>query len=227
MLNSPINFNDPSGHICSDPEDPTPACDGASRIGERSLASGIGKTKSDNKGIKIPKVTGNIVEFNITAGIPLENPDHATIGLLYLSGGVVTDEEGGFQFYYTTLDQKYTPGSSKHMGRFSRENGEKDSAYGIGISLSRGWIFGKDFRTGKFLGKGDSSSFGGFPISGGIFNPREKELNWTGVEVGGGGGFTMGSVSIDTKGLGGRIQLPPILQIVCRINGYCGGVNKE
>ena len=29
MLNSPVNFNDPTGHMCSDPEDPTPSCDGS------------------------------------------------------------------------------------------------------------------------------------------------------------------------------------------------------
>jgi hypothetical protein len=106
------------------------------------------------------------------------------------------------------------------MGGFSGENGEKDSAYGLGIGLTKGWIFGEDFRTGKFLGQGDSTSIGVLPISGGVFNPRDKESNWTGVELGGGGGFTMGSVSTDTKNIGDRIQLPPILQTVCRINGY-------
>lgn len=29
MLNNPIRFNDPTGHVCSDPEDPTPTCDGS------------------------------------------------------------------------------------------------------------------------------------------------------------------------------------------------------
>lgn len=28
-MNSPVNFNDPTGHMCSDPEDPTPSCDGS------------------------------------------------------------------------------------------------------------------------------------------------------------------------------------------------------
>jgi RHS repeat-associated protein len=26
--NSPINYNDPTGHVCSDPDDPTPSCEG-------------------------------------------------------------------------------------------------------------------------------------------------------------------------------------------------------
>ncbi len=29
VMNSPVNFNDPTGHMCSDPEDPTPSCDGS------------------------------------------------------------------------------------------------------------------------------------------------------------------------------------------------------
>ena len=28
-MNSPVNFKDPTGHMCSDPEDPTPICDGS------------------------------------------------------------------------------------------------------------------------------------------------------------------------------------------------------
>ncbi len=27
VLNNPVRFNDPSGHVCSDPEDPTPSCE--------------------------------------------------------------------------------------------------------------------------------------------------------------------------------------------------------
>ncbi len=228
VLNSPVNFNDPTGHMCEDPEATAvrgggkPKCDGSDKVGERSLIGGLGKTKSDNKGAKIPRPTGNNVEFNITAGIPLENADHATIGLLYLSLGMVTDEDGGVQFYYTTLDQIYTPGSSEHMGGFSGENGEKDSAYGLGFGGSRGIIFGDNFRTDKFLGKGDSFSLGVLPLSGGYFNPRDK--TWTGVELGGGGGFTMGSVSTDTKRPFDlpRIQLPPNLISACRMMGQCG-----
>jgi len=29
VLNNPVRYNDPSGHMCSDPEDPTPTCDGS------------------------------------------------------------------------------------------------------------------------------------------------------------------------------------------------------
>ncbi len=29
VLNNPIRYNDPTGHMCSDPEDPTPSCDGS------------------------------------------------------------------------------------------------------------------------------------------------------------------------------------------------------
>ena len=29
MLNNPIRYNDPTGHMCSDPDDPTPSCDGS------------------------------------------------------------------------------------------------------------------------------------------------------------------------------------------------------
>jgi hypothetical protein len=140
---------------------------------------------------------------------------------------MVADEDGGFQFYYTTLDQIYTPGSSGHMGGFSGdENGEKDSAYGLGIGGSRGIIFGKDFTTDKFLGKGDSFSVGVLPLSGGYFNPRDKKSNWTGVEYGGGFGFTMGSVSTDTKFIGERVPLSPNLTSTCRMMGQCGVISS-
>ena len=29
VLNNPIRYNDPTGHMCSDPDDPTPSCDGS------------------------------------------------------------------------------------------------------------------------------------------------------------------------------------------------------
>jgi hypothetical protein len=29
VLNNPIRYNDPTGHVCSDPDDPTPSCDGS------------------------------------------------------------------------------------------------------------------------------------------------------------------------------------------------------
>ena|GEM_PF-6480580 len=233
VKNNPINFNDPTGHKECDDEY---GCGGTLSKLERKPTPNSrddyrrqhGRKDNNKRKSWLPDASGNNVEFNITAGIPLENTDHATIGLLYLSLGVVTDEDGGVQFYYTTLDQIYTPGSSEHMGGFSGENGEKDSAYGLGIGGSRGIIFGNDFRTSKFLGKGDSFSLGVLPISGGYFNPRDKKSNWTGVELGGGGGFTMGSVSTDTKRLFNldRIQLPPSLKTACRMMGQCGMISS-
>jgi hypothetical protein len=39
VLNNPIRFNDPTGHVCSDPEDPTPTCygSGTTRVGNRMI----------------------------------------------------------------------------------------------------------------------------------------------------------------------------------------------
>jgi hypothetical protein len=50
VLNNPIRFNDPTGHVCSDPEDPTPTCEnggrGGTRVGNRIIRGG-GTTDSD------------------------------------------------------------------------------------------------------------------------------------------------------------------------------------
>ncbi len=50
VLNSPINFNDPTGHMCSDPEDPTPSCDGSSGGGNNGGNSGGSGSNSGGNG---------------------------------------------------------------------------------------------------------------------------------------------------------------------------------
>jgi hypothetical protein len=53
-MNSPINFNDPTGHMCSDPEDPNPTCEGSGHVQTR-----VGNTMvhgSGNSGGKKPPI---------------------------------------------------------------------------------------------------------------------------------------------------------------------------
>ncbi len=48
--NNPIRYNDPTGHMCSDPEDPTPECDGANKVGEKSHGGGLGNGGEEKGG---------------------------------------------------------------------------------------------------------------------------------------------------------------------------------
>jgi len=59
VLGNPIRYNDPTGHMCSDPEDPTPSCDGSSlqstKVGNKvvrgsGLNAGKPKTKKPKGG---------------------------------------------------------------------------------------------------------------------------------------------------------------------------------
>ncbi len=52
VLNNPLRYNDPTGHMCSDPENPTPSCDGSgnTKVGNIIVAgkhvSGAANTKT-------------------------------------------------------------------------------------------------------------------------------------------------------------------------------------
>ncbi len=237
--NNPVRYTDPSGHACV--EGTSYCVNTSTGQSSGSMTSyynetysgtntnkGSGRSMGDEFQDLLPNASGNTLEFNIIAGIPIENIEHATIGLFYLSLGVVTDEAGGVQFYYTTLNQKYTPGSKGQMGGISSKSGEQNSAYGLGFSLSRGIIFGDDFRTSKFLGEGEAFSVGTFPIpiSAGYFEPRDKRLNYKGIELGGGPGWSIGHVSTYTHDKGGRIELPPNLVPICHMMGQCGVISS-
>ena len=54
VLNNPIRYNDPTGHMCSDPEDESPTCDGSSlqstKVGNKVVqGSGLDAGKPKNK----------------------------------------------------------------------------------------------------------------------------------------------------------------------------------
>ena len=54
VLNNPIRYNDPTGHMCSDPEDPSPSCDSSSlqstKVGDKVVqGSGLNAGKPKNK----------------------------------------------------------------------------------------------------------------------------------------------------------------------------------
>jgi RHS repeat-associated protein len=232
--NSPMNYVDPSGHICVE-------SDGDSDVGMAGNCHGGSNPKyepglqgpkwSPRRGNpKLPEPSGNNVELNIIAGISVEaegydgNP--TSIGLLYFSIGLVTDNTGEFQFYYSTMNKTYIPGSSSHMGGYLSGPAEKDrpsNAYGLGISASYGVIIGKDFKTGKFLGEGYSTSYPtGTPFSVGHSEPYDKNLNYDVYSLSFGGGFSMGTVSTHTEDIGNPIQIPSQFVPMCQRVGFCG-----
>ncbi len=182
----------------------------------------------------MPKPSGNNLEINVLAGISVKAKGYdngpATVGLLYYSLGLVTDKQGGVQFYYTTKDQEYILGSSGHMGGYLSGSAEREyptDAYGIGITVNRGVIFGKEFTTPAFLGKGYSSSLGVGPASIGRFEPFDKTVDFMGYEYGIspiGGPISMGTVATDTYNIGNPIQLSQELIPVCNMMGQCGVV---
>ncbi len=103
------------------------------------------------------------------------------------------------------------------------ERDSPTSAYGGGISLNRGLIYGDNFTTDKFLGKGYNASLAVLPVSWGVFWPYDESLDYTGYEYGMGPGFSMGTVATDTTGIGNPIQLPKEVLQLCRvILGQCG-----
>lgn len=176
------------------------------------------------------------MEINILAGISVKSKGYddgpATVGLLYYSLGLVTDKQGGVQFYYTTKDQEYILGSSGHMGGYLSGAAEREyptDANGIGITVNRGVIFGKEFTTPAFLGKGYSSSLGVGPASIGRFEPYDKTVDFMGYEYGIspiGGPVSMGTVATDTYNIGNPIQLPQELIPVCNMMGQCGVITS-
>jgi RHS repeat-associated protein len=49
VYNNPVRFNDPTGHMCTDPEDLwSPGCDGANTVGEKPHGGGLGNLGSGN-----------------------------------------------------------------------------------------------------------------------------------------------------------------------------------
>jgi hypothetical protein len=68
VSNNPIRFNDPSGHVCSDPENPNPSCEGSAnqttRVGDKMIRGngknigGCGGRGQLRCGIQAPKVYG-------------------------------------------------------------------------------------------------------------------------------------------------------------------------
>jgi len=190
-----------------------------------------GKCDSNDKGCndlvvriikkKIARVfhpDGHSLEINFMAGISIDSHGYddgpATIGMFYYSLGIVHDSEGGYQFYYTKKDQKYIPGSSEHMGGYLSGEAEKDypsDAFGIGITVSRGFIYGDGFTTNKFIGKGWAETLGAGPGAVGKFEPIEKNYQGYDVGLGYGGPVSMGTVATETVGIWKRFTLPKFL----------------
>jgi hypothetical protein len=202
-------------------------CDGGDK-GCQDIVKRINKKKIE----RILHPTGNNLEVNILAGVSVNAHGYddgpATVGLLYYSFGVVTDNDGGVQFYYTTKDQTYVLGSSGHMGGYLSGDAEGEypsDAFGIGLTVSRGLIYGDGFVTDKFLGQGYADSLGVGPASIGKFEPYNKNLNYQGYDLGigvAGGPVSMGTVATNTEDIGARIQLPQEAIRACQMMGQCG-----
>jgi hypothetical protein len=137
--------------------------------------------------------SGNNLELNVFFGITVTGKgaiydEPTTVFFFYYSVGVVTDQDGTVQFYVTTIDQTFVSGTPTHMGGYVSGPAEREnpsSAYGGGISVNRGLIFGDNFTTDKLMGRGYSAFLSpATPISGGFFVPYDSTLNYTGHEYG-------------------------------------------
>ncbi|MBV6401908.1 MAG: hypothetical protein CNIPEHKO_02211 [Anaerolineales bacterium] len=63
VRNNPVRYTDPSGHMCSDPEDPTPTCDNSflstTKVGNKVVkGSGLDAGKPTSKAVKPKKGNG-------------------------------------------------------------------------------------------------------------------------------------------------------------------------
>jgi hypothetical protein len=85
VMNSPVNFNDPTGHMCEDPEATAARgggnrrCDGANRPGQVSHGGGLGKLGGRNG-----HSNGGDNGDSDSRGISVPNPTNGEIGLLAL-----------------------------------------------------------------------------------------------------------------------------------------------
>jgi hypothetical protein len=79
VLNNPVRYNDPSGHMCSDPEDPTPTCDGSgtTRVGDRMIGGehvGGGQTYAPSPLPVEPTTTiSDVVTYAFTGWIGIDD----------------------------------------------------------------------------------------------------------------------------------------------------------
>jgi hypothetical protein len=94
VRNNPVRYVDPSGHVCSDPEDPTPTCDGSfqqkTKVGNK-MVQGTGlnagkptvkkKEKSDEGGTRPPLVQPDSGIPDPDAPVVIANPDPLDGGL--------------------------------------------------------------------------------------------------------------------------------------------------
>ncbi|HUN24148.1 MAG TPA: RHS repeat-associated core domain-containing protein [Anaerolineales bacterium] len=126
--NNPVRYNDPSGHMCSDPEDPTPSCDGSGKtvvggkvIQGKTVTGGSGTstgTGSNNNNAG----TGTSAEPNQTqgggqgAGDPFIDPYNPTGELrLRLPESLNVDTP------YADFDGKYWSIIPPHQRRYCNE----------------------------------------------------------------------------------------------------------
>ena len=250
VLNNPLRYSDPTGHMQY--EDPYESSNGTCKPGDTSCnwvgrpkgKSGGKKNKNNGGGsgasIYFPPA-GNQIQFSAMAGItlPAQGYDQqpATVGLFYYSFSIVSDYNGQFQFYLSTKDQTYIPGSSGSGGGYISGPAEQyspSSAYGLGLTASWGMIDGIAFREqgtqayagpfiNHFLGVGDGSAdvYYAYDKTSGRAAPEQV----SGVDVGYSIGIpvSMGTIATNSSPLNAEpIQIPPSLIPACQWAGMCG-----
>jgi hypothetical protein len=202
------------------------------------------KSRSNNHhNTDIPPLppAGNQIQFSVLAGITLSADGYdgqpATVGLLYYSFSIVSDYRGRFQFYLSTKDQTYIPGSGETIGGYISGPAERkspSSAFGLGIGASWGMIDGIAFRKqgpeafagpfiNHFLGVGDGSADVYYAFDKNTGRSAPEQLS--GVDFGYSLGIpvSMGTIATNSVPINEEpIQIPPILIPVCQLAGMCG-----
>jgi hypothetical protein len=178
------------------------------------------------------------------AGITLDaeglDGNTQTVGLLYYSFSVVTDNKGNIQFYITTLDQEFIEGSESptQMGGYKtvdplgEEIGDKDSAYGLGLSLGWGMIDGNKFSsegTSAFAGKARDYFGGVGDVSvdayAGLDENGNLATDLVGLDVAGSVGvpLSMGTVITNSVAINeDPFRIPARFIPVCQAVSMCG-----
>jgi RHS repeat-associated protein len=132
VLNNPIRYNDPTGHVCTDPEDETPTCfgSGTTRVGDRMIRGNgaeLGAAKNLNK------KDGDDEEWEYRLDVDLD------LHIGPISGAHVPDYHGG-----SDRDDlvPYIPGVSTGQPNYCAGGGIAGIACLVSVFTSFGLVYG-------------------------------------------------------------------------------------
>ena len=207
--NNPINYSDPTGHWrtedtgsrngCYDPK----YCNGGQPKSAEELKKMRGDATSFNWDNIVKDITphGTKRSIVITAGwdTNLVANGKKVPTILYWGLSFVTDDDGYAQFFFETLDIKFDP----TLELLFAEKNKPSMLDGLGLSATRGLIWGNKFTTNKYTGEAYSKGISGEVIT--IdYNVSVSDPNIKGVDV----GVSFGSPSIWSIAVNGpRIPL--------------------